>query len=441
MSSFLVNDVTAIGSDLWNMLKGWLNVLFNPKEAPPTVRSPDLAFVTLFSIKIENQKKVKDKPMGVFVPELYELARIGGLRCQLEKEVKGQIAEIKPPFITLMNGKREKTPFELAVLPVDYSDDNEKSYRPIQKVVEEEFNYRIKYGLALPAVVYKYQIKSDYLRDIERINLMVDKPRHIKLNLLNPSDKTKLLERALHWTAQRIALLLTIVAAILIIPKIPIAYIAPAFTGVIVTVAVLGIIIAEWCGKDFSTYSLAETLLREINSFSLKSPERRSISAKKFIKTTLLLSTLLLSGAAAGAGAWFSFMGFHWIVPEAMILAKALMVTKYFLASTFAVMTALSTWIGGLAAQSFFWGIGIWDNQINFKQQERLSSLSERQILSPLQQDWKNRRFLEKFKVAHQDQPQQVAAMTFAFSTLEKKETTHLSPAALEEKRSRLLLN
>jgi hypothetical protein len=429
MKSIFDTDLTEIREDLTKMIKGWFNLLLNPKEAPPTVRSPELAFVTLYSFTIEDEEKVKDQPMGVFVPELYELAKLGGLRCQLEKDIKDKTFQTKPPTITLMQDKCEKTPFELAVLPVAYSDDDEKSYRVIQKVVEEEFNYRIKNNLALPSVSYKYQIKSDYLKGIEKIGLMVDKPRHIKLNLLNPPERTKLLERSLHWIAQRLALFLTIAAAILIIPKIPMAYVAPAYAGTIIAVAVLGIIIAEWCGKDFSTYSLAETLLREINGFSLKSFRARSVSLKKLIKTTLLLSALLLSGAAAGAGAWFTFMGFHWIVPESVLLAKALMASKYFLATTFALMTGLSTLIGGLVAQSFFWGVGIWNNQIDFDKEQRLAPLDQRKMLSPEQRTWKNQTFLEKLRSENRNQPQKIEAITFAFARLEKNAGSDVAPS------------
>jgi hypothetical protein len=260
------NDLGEIWGDIKEMISQ--NSFWYPKEAPPSVRNVDLAFIPL----LNDEKKV----VGCFVPELYELAKINGLRCQAENPES-----------------KRKTPFELAVLPVVYSDQDKKSYLPIQQRMTDEFNYRIEHGLALPPVVNKYQIKSDYLKGLSQIGLTAGSPRAIKLNLINPSEKTTQTERSLHYLAFWAALLLTLDQAY--------KSSATQTSSIAIPLMIAAPLLTDWCGKEFSTCGTAEHLLREVGATKDNSPITvDKISLKKSLKSLLLLSAT--TAAAVGVG-------------------------------------------------------------------------------------------------------------------------------------------
>ncbi len=370
MFKWLKNDLSEIPSDLYEMLHDWWKSHASLKEAPPSTRKKTIGILPI----------LKDGAViGSFSPDLYEIAEMNYLRCQMEKnDSEVEKSGKKPPYISLKKADgTEKTSFELALLPIAWSDDNPKSIS-IRKVIEEEYNNLMQKGLSLPPIESKYQIAADYLRNLAKTGYKIGAARDVSVTLLNPRDKTSFYERLLHYIAQRAAFLLTITAALLIIP---------VTSSVYVPLAVLGVFLAQWCGKEFFTFDLTETLMQEMNSriYSNGKP----ISAKKLIKTSLLLGVLLLAAASIGMGAAYEMMSLAWPAATSAVFATLLTAAHYLLAGFVGFFAAASTFVGGVASQNYFWGIGIRYKQVDFKDDltldKPLAPLTERQVLSPLQ--------------------------------------------------------
>lgn len=389
----LAFDIGDLWQDFKTIVKDAYVLWVDPQEAPPTIRHYDVAFMALID---KNQKTI-----GTFVPELYELAKVKGLRAQqeeaawLKKHPKATLKQkMQQPFyaeLYTIDG-RAKTPFELAVLPVIYSDDNKKSARGIQKRVEDEFNYRIERRQPLPPTVYKYQLKADYLKNLHLIGLTTGGPRSIKVNLINPGPKTTLVERAAHYMAQRTALILTLIAVL------SLTYTTPLLFGA----AALGVILAKWCGEEFGAFDLAENLMRDIHSiFSKDFILGDKISLKKVLKTGVLLGAL-------GVGAYGIFFGSMagllalplWQTAAAYITnATALSALQYAVAGFASTVAALGTLVGGTVAQRFFWGLGIWDKQIDFSKEKAPKAESFKVRLEQKLAKWQDK-FEQEFKHA-----------------------------------------
>lgn len=384
MASFLSFDL----GELWGDFKGIINdnilLWTDPSEAPPTIRNLDAAFMAL--------KTRDNKPVGTFVPELYELAKVGGLKAQ-QAEAKwlashpraSEKAKKAQAFYKALYNEdgTKKSPFELAVLPVIYDDQNNKSARPIQKRIEDEFNNRIAQGQALPPTVYKYQIKSDYLRDLHLLNLQTGGPRGIKLNLINPGPKTTIPERATHYIAQRTALLATLLAMVAV----------TAGTPMLLAASAIGVMLAKWCGEEFGLFDLGETLLRDIRSnFSKDFRLGEKISVKKTIKTAVLLAALGVAAAAVVSTVWSAMLGMSlWAGVTNTLGATAATGLKYAIAGYMSFLGGLGTLVGGSVGQRFFWGLGIWDKQIDFAHERAPKVITRKQVLAEKLAKWQHK--------------------------------------------------
>ncbi|MBS0288161.1 MAG: hypothetical protein JSR17_12755 [Proteobacteria bacterium] len=359
----LVFDLGELWQDTKDILK--LTYLFwtDPKEAPPVMRKIDAAFVPLLD--------AQDNIVGTFVPEFYEIARVAnkshGLQAQQEEALweqqnpRGTDAQRRQqPFYNKLYRAdgTPKTAFELAVLPVAYSDFNRRSTLAVQKRIQDEFNYRIAKGQLLPPVVNKYQIVSDYLQNLGAIGLHAGGQRDVTLNINNPAIETTLIDRFTHYSAQRGALLLTILAVLGLTYTTPLAFAASA----------LGVVLAKWCSEEFTTFGLGEVMLRDLRSiFSKDYLMGDKISAKKVLKTGVLLTALGIATIGAFWGAWAGTLGLGlWTTASAALNGTALTALQYGFAGFASAVAASCTFAFGAGAQRFFWGLGIWHKQIDF---------------------------------------------------------------------------
>ncbi len=380
----LTIDIKDLWQDLKEMVYYGSQYWVKPEWAPPSIRSTDVGFITLLDKDQNNQ--------GCFVAELYELAKIGGLRAQQEEKVWEQQnpdATIETKKVQsfynalyLSDGTR-KTPFALAVLPEIYSDTVMNSVRGIQKRIENEFNYRLDRHQPLPPVVFKYQIESDYLKNIHLINLKAGSARSAKLSLLNPETRTTKTERLAHYLAQRAAFVLTMIAVMSKTFTTPLLFIASS----------VGVVLAKWCSEEFSTYSLTETLLRDIKSNSAK--EFRwgdKISLKKTLKTVILLTALGMLAYGAFAGTWGAMMGLSvWKAISVSANPLALSAVQCLLAGFASTLAGVSTFVGGTIGQRYFWGLGIWDKQIDFSKEHALKPISKSEKIENKLKNWQQK--------------------------------------------------
>ncbi|MBS0290147.1 MAG: hypothetical protein JSS07_08960 [Proteobacteria bacterium] len=368
----IIVDIKELWQDCKETLAYTYLVWTDPKIAPPSIRTIDVGFVTL----LDHQQR----HYGCFVAELYELAKIGGLRAQQQERAwieqnpsfDLQSKKQQPFYHSLYHGDdTPKTPFELSVLPIAYSDEDKRCTQKIQKHLEKEFNYRIKRNQPLAPVVFKYQIQADYLKFLHLLNLNVGNARSLKLNILNPQAKTPLIERMSHYAAQRAALILTLLTLL------SISIVNPYLFSSTVICMILG----KWCSDEFSTYGLVETLLRDIKSLFAK--EFRwgdKISLKKTIKTLVLLGALSVYAYFGLQATWSTITGYAFWNNAGALLGF----TKYLLAGFASLLGAISTFVSGTVAQRYFWGLSIWDKHIDFTKEKPLSSCQGEKFESKL---------------------------------------------------------
>ena len=345
-----VFDLNDIWQDFSEMAKEAYTTWTDPADAPPSIRTHDAAFVCLLD--------EQDSCVGVFVPELYELARVNGLIAQQQEENwlkthpqmtrRNQASLEKQPFYSeLYTDGRKKSAFELAVLPIAYSDHDKKSAHLIEKYIEKEIYYRLEQGQALPPVVNKYQIISDYLKDLHLIHLKAGSCRSLKLNILNPKENTRKSERAVHYVAQRSAFLQTLLSAAAVVALTPLSLFTSSFR----------IILSEWCSKDSGLYGLAETLLREIKSnFSGEFSLGDKISLKKLIKSATLVTALGVGTVGIALSTWSHLLTLSLWGAKAFNLGF-MPYLKYAIAGYSAFLTGLSTFVGGGIGSTLFLGI------------------------------------------------------------------------------------
>ncbi len=366
----LTFDLGDLYQDTKQMLSEFIMFLREPKEAPPVVRNIKSAHWIL--------KDNNDNPVGSFAPELYELALVRGLIAQQEEDAFNAAT----PDATLAQKQNQsfysslyhadgtaKTAFELSVLPVIYSDYNNDSIEKIRAYIKPELVNRVQNGQPLPPLEYKYITKSDYLKNIGLINLKAVAPRDVTVDVENPAEKTTRRERAFHYIAQRASLVLTLLMVAALTASTPAWFM----------VAAMGVLLAEWCGKEFGTFGTAETLLRDLSSLFLKDFRwGDKVSLKKTIKTGILLAAVGSVALTAITGAWAGVLALPlWNAGLTGFAANALTALQFGTAGFAASAGGLMTFVGLKDAIHFFWGLGIWDKQIDFSKEKQLPALTK----------------------------------------------------------------
>ncbi len=427
----LILDIKELWKDFKDNTYYGFQYWIKPEWAPPSIRSTDVGFITLLDQANNNQ--------GCFVPELYELAKVGGLRAQQEEKIweqqhpKAKIqTKKKQPFYNELYSRdgTRKSPFALGVLPEIYSDTVMNSARGIQKRIENEYNYRLDKHQPLPPVVCKYQIESDYLKNIHLIQLKAGSARSSKLSLLNPETRTTKTERMAHYLAQRAAFVLTMIAVLSKTFTTPLVFIMSS----------LGVILAKWCSEEFSTYSLTETLLRDIKSnFAKEFRWGDKVSLKKTLKTVVLLAALGIAAYGAFAGTWGAIMGFSaWKAASVFANPIALAAFKGLLAGFASTISGVGTLVGGTVAQRYFWGLGIWDKQIDFSKERVLEPLSKVEKIENKLHQWQQKFENELALILPAEQRDEFHKRAqLKFSSLKELIPSEKPVAASEESRAR----
>lgn len=348
------NDLNEIPHDIKANLETFWELLIDPKQAPPLTRNYRTGLAPLDHINEDGTREEK----GTFSIDLYDIALKGELQCQIQDTAERYLTDQEGAFIVDNQGMRIlKTPFQLAVLPFIYSDDDKTSHHPIIEAIEKEMNYQIERGHVLSRIVYKYCIPSDYLAHIANAGLTVLGARDVVINLLNPADKTTKTERWMHWLAQRAAFILAV---------IPVIAIAQLYSPLFAIVFFTGTMIANWCAKEFGTFDLAEWLLRDANWLMHFSWEGENLSLKKSIKTAVFFAAMILPVCGAAALGWSSIVLLPWPAFASTGIAGA--VLKFSLATSIAFIEATGTFAALGGSLRFFYGLGPRNTQITFNE-------------------------------------------------------------------------
>ncbi len=330
-----------------NQLKGW-----KPADAPPTVRELGMSYGTL---------ERGGECVGAFVPEMYNLANApegGLLECQVAEkqyETTEAFKAAKPELYAQLHradGTR-KTPFELAVVPI--SNVGKEAIAAVTAHTQKEYYYRRDNALALPVAVSKYRIEPDYLKNIEASGLKLTGIYVEKINIDNPIDKLSKREIVFHYAGLWASFLLTVSASAALT-------LAGIISPVVAGLAITGMFIAKKTVSDFAMFDLAEGLTR-YSGWLLYTPWKSKDGYKfNFVNSVKTLAKLAGLGVAiyfAAVGAFAGIMALPWVAGAGMAAAQL------GFAGFFATLAGLTTLVGGLFTQSFFWNLSFVDNQVN----------------------------------------------------------------------------
>ncbi len=355
-------------------------------DPAPTNRHVDFTYIEIYR---------KNTLVGMFVPELYELAMTPHmpLKCQHEfnewaknrefssskAKTESLAAERQDLFLQLYRKDgTAKTAFELAIVPT-------KSQKEVAARMVKEYKFRRDQKWPLPTFVSKFRVAQDHLRDIENAGLHVKGDKmgilstllsyvwlkrnttalgvNSKINIPNPVEKMTNREIFLHYAGSWIAWLMTLSTAIAIVETAGLAsYASPLGIGLMIATY-----LAKKCTNDFYLFDLAESLHRSIGSKDLS--WKGKISWPKLLETGVYIAAVGIAIFFAAKTVWFDVLA----LPVTGLIELGLPVAMlnfmhYGVAAVITGVTALMTYTGASYAQRFFWGLSVYDNQIPFTQ-------------------------------------------------------------------------
>lgn len=300
----------------------------NIEKAAPGVRHIEVAYVPLE----RRIKKGKREPIGVFVPEVYLMAKAGLLPEQ-------------------QNNTMQKTPFELAVL-------NTYDHPKIQKKLTQIYTQLRDDGKAWPVSISKVRVKQDYLLNLKKSGLRVKKdgngfkdPQAVMLSIKNPANKASRREKIFHFMVPWAAWLVTLSAAV-------------GVTGIFNPLVLLGTgvatYVANYCANEFTQFSVAESLYRDIGWMMSKDyPLVDKVSFNNATRSLVKLAALGLITSTAVTGAWAGALSlpFMSLAPTAF---------QFSLAGALSFLAGTGTFVGLSGGMRYIWGLSFSDSQIDF---------------------------------------------------------------------------
>lgn len=326
-------------------------VMDDYKKAPPVARPIDVTYIPLY-------KKETGSSVGCFIPEFYELAKIGALRDQIEEIEWARNKGGRRPHDSLYQAKLHrkkpklfarlyiaeqsedgdlvaipKTPFELALLPFTHEE-------TIARYIRQEYRYRLENQLPLPLMVSRFWAIPDYLDNISEAGLAAGTDlngfgKAIRLSLPNPIERASHRERIIHYLSQWTSWLLTITAAMSMRSLV----IAMRFSSPLAMAMVtLSAYLTKKGLNDATWFETAEEIWRLTGAFSSPSPyiERKPIWRKFYL---LLIG---VSVSAVGYFTWSSALGLNLNFFSGATLEIAQIITAGFLAVSAASATLLA---------------------------------------------------------------------------------------------------
>lgn len=354
-----------------NIGKKFWDYLF--ENAAPTERHLDVAYVPLQ--RDENGKKVD---VGVFVVELYMVAKAGFLPVQVKarnligkdtdkytQEDKDRLKKEKPVYYSALfhsNGVA-KTHFELAVLS-----SYERSY--IQATMNRTYSWMRKNGYELSPIVSKIRAVDDYLANLSKAGLSVKNDgqhvngksgyeptsgtycfggQSVRVSIDNFPHLQTNREKALHYAGSWLALLLTVSAAV-------------AISGISTPLSLALFFIGTYrymkCGSDFDMFDKAESLYRDIGwIFTKEYWKNYKFNLKNTLSALIDFASLGLGAYLAATGAWAGIMGLPFLQWAPQV--------EMAIAGFFATVAAIGSFVAFSGAIRYIRGLSPFDNQID----------------------------------------------------------------------------
>ena len=337
-------------------------------DTPPFMRQIEVGYAELY-------RTADNSYAGAFLPEIYELAKVGRLQNQREAAawagarlwtpaVIAALRTAQPALFAALyhDDNTRKTAFELAVFP-------SKESLEIGAYMTREYTALRQARLPMPRMVPKYSIKRDYLATLPA-GLHTNVPGSVNpsqigimINLTNPISELTGLERGLHYTGQWAAWVSTASAVASVVLFDLALGLTPLWMAGTLAAATW---IAHSCGNFFGQYSVAESLFRDINW--MRDPVMRQLGNKldrrKTAETVLQILALSSVVATTMFSTWMLVTGF-W-APITAVPYVSLTAAKYFTAGFASLTAGLGVWTGKVFANHYFWRFGFYDTQLDF---------------------------------------------------------------------------
>lgn len=335
------------------VLKDLLNFIIG---ASPANRDVGCAYVVL-------EDRSTRKVVGTYVQGFYQLAKVGGLRCQIE--ARGQDAEALRNsnlklYRKLYHAGKLKSPFELAVI-------NKVAKNDIQNVITEEYTWQNNdpRGL-LPQEVSKYRMGPEWLNQLNsKLKpkfCMVGSPQRLTITVDNKGTPR---DTRLHAMAQTIGMLVTLTTFMgLVMSLLPVAWLATLSTLSLIGVAAASGLVGFFAlktigfGNAANFFGIGEVLWNDVPALLSK----QFLDTGKRISWGKLARSLGFSVAIAGLAFLAASATFSSIL--ALPFMASLGIGAKILAGLFASSTFIISCIGASGPVRCFAGFGIWDNTI-----------------------------------------------------------------------------
>lgn len=348
------------------------NITRNFKDAASGQRNLSVAYVSLYrpveEKDIEEKNGIKEKDsieeknsIGVFVPELYLMAKAGFLPAQIKAQrIRDRQVSTTAEDVSVLRDKHKalynvlyhantgklKTPFELAII-----NSNDNMY--IANQLQNTYTWVRKNGYDWPNSVAKSRIETDYLANLSEINLKVSGKKSASFTVDNPPNHTKTHEKILHFIASWIAPLLTMSAFFMMygVYALPGLLLFSVYTYLVTKSA-----------DESSMHSFAEKLSRELGWLKFKEYRNGELSWLNAFHAGFLLAVVAFACTLAAKGAWIGIIS--------MPLLQSVPQVGMLLAGFFAGVAALTTFISVSSGIRCAQGMSVYDNQIRFAQGE-----------------------------------------------------------------------
>jgi hypothetical protein len=326
--------------------------------APPSNRKVDQAYALLGR---RNQNGDLEC-VGAFSPTLYIMAKYNRLPWQVENNAQ---------YLNHADGT-PKTAFELAMIPAATNTD-------IEKYLKKALTFSNKTRAKLPKLVNKMRIEEEFLPHLNAVGLVFFETdalptfNDVKVNFRNRKHLTPMIERVLHFIAQKSTTPISFVVGMLIALELMPLGIPAALVGL-----TLGYL-ANKCVQEFSNFGVVESLLRDAkwifdkdyligaNSFR---EFLASLDFRKSVETGIYLAAAGFVNYMAVTSIWSSILGASAWGMAASIGIPAFVIAPVALASAayLSAYAGYKVWDTASETFSYFWTFSCYKNAVDLQE-------------------------------------------------------------------------
>lgn len=340
---------------------GFFDFIF---ESVPSNRSTYCAYILLQSRESSKGTDDGGHETGAYVQGFYQLAKEGGLRCQIVRNTfdsrsqfkKAHPALYKQLYRTDAQGKvKRKNAFELAIVPEMNEDE-------ILNIIRREYIYQNEHGL-LPQSVFKVQMMKEWLGDLDKTKFKeAGNMSGATITIDNPDKNQKGSEKFLHSALQFIGFFSTVKTffnfSIPFVLLISFSSLTPV-AALAASIGLLFLFTTLHLSDQFGFSDMAEVLWNDLRWLTSKHfmKSKSAFSPSKAIGSACFLIAI---AAFAAVGAQGAFVGL--LALAAPVIGAGM--AAYALAGILAGLSFMGACIGMMLPVRYMHGFGVFDNTI-----------------------------------------------------------------------------